>query len=240
MAHGAQDWLGATPISLVHRLDDMGELAVRLNSPYVMDRRGDVIHMTSFDGGNEGWATDSLGLASEAYPVANPVNATAMSLCLHTDAGAADYCRISRNFPFFTRGRFGFGICFSPPTGTYHIDIQVTWYEGAFSQIYITRYYAFTREIQVYNAGAWVTLLTLPILSVVNVPWYYFKLVIDLDAQTYTRVMFQEHVLDASAYAPLKPASAIMPAMHMAISLTNTQPVSKNMYLDGLVVTCNE
>ncbi len=51
MPHGTPDWGLVGPKSTIYGLDDLGEHAVRLGSPHLFDRRGDVIWMTDFRNG---------------------------------------------------------------------------------------------------------------------------------------------------------------------------------------------
>ena len=60
MAHGAPDWFGTTPQGMVHRVADLAELAARLGSPDVFDRRGNVLFMDSFENGQNNWSHGAL------------------------------------------------------------------------------------------------------------------------------------------------------------------------------------
>lgn len=51
MPHGTPDWGHVGPKSTIFGLDDLGEHAVRLGSPVVWDRRGNVILMDTFEHG---------------------------------------------------------------------------------------------------------------------------------------------------------------------------------------------
>ncbi|GAI90305.1 unnamed protein product, partial [marine sediment metagenome] len=48
MPHGTPDWGLVGPKDTVYGLDDLGEHAVRLGTPHLWDRRGDVIWMSDF------------------------------------------------------------------------------------------------------------------------------------------------------------------------------------------------
>ncbi len=55
MAHGTPDWAGTAAQSITAPVADMGELAARLKSVDVYDRRGNVILADNFDGGAQTW-----------------------------------------------------------------------------------------------------------------------------------------------------------------------------------------
>ncbi len=51
MPHGTPDWGHVGPKATVFGLDDLGEHAIRLGSPHLWDRRGDVLWLTDFRNG---------------------------------------------------------------------------------------------------------------------------------------------------------------------------------------------
>jgi len=51
MPHGTPDWGLVGPKSTTFGLDDLGEHAVRMGSPHLWDRRGDVVYTTDFSEG---------------------------------------------------------------------------------------------------------------------------------------------------------------------------------------------
>ena len=56
MGHGYPDYGTQGPVSTVHSIQDLGELAVRLGSIVTFDRRGNVLWLDGFDSGIGAWS----------------------------------------------------------------------------------------------------------------------------------------------------------------------------------------
>ena len=67
MAHGHPDYGGAAPLATVYTLQDLAELAARLGSIDVFDRRGNVLLLDDFESGIKKWLFGGTGSYSAGW-----------------------------------------------------------------------------------------------------------------------------------------------------------------------------
>jgi hypothetical protein len=241
MAHGTTDWHGSTPQEQVYRSVDMAELAARLGSPDVSDRRGNVVFMDSFANGPAGWDFSGSGGVAAGYPVADPVYHGALALGLQTDAvnfAGSEWDR-SVALPIFSK--FGVETTFAFPINTQYVGLGLSIYTGAVWYSYAVRWYQNTGQLGVFNSGPGFTILASPgPLTNTGRTWYTLKLVIDPTTGYYERVLFNTTMYDCHTIQP--PQTPDLTPLSGAIFLRAAPvgAVSRLILFDSVVFTVNE
>ena len=241
MAHGAPDWFGAHPQGLVHRISDMAELAARLGSPDVFDRRGNVMFMCSFENGASGWTFLPSGGVAAGYPSANTVRGGALCLNVFTDALAGAGSIWYRFIPLPMISRFGVEIAFGLPTDVRDVLLSIWVFTGTVWSTYTTRWRQSTGVLSVLNAaGAWETVASPGPLRTSNTAGYVLKMVADPMNLRYVRIVFNAQSYDASTIAPQSVASATPPVC--AITFGGVSDIAGSVLIpfDDIIFTVNE
>ncbi len=123
MPHGTPDWGHTGPKDTVFGLDDLGEHAVRLGSPVVWDRRGDVIFQTDFrDGlGDVRFFGSGAGQANGLWTG----QARKGAFCVWLTAGSTldGYRGLLKPIPFPTLGYCGVEASWSFTANTSYIEL---------------------------------------------------------------------------------------------------------------------
>jgi len=125
MPHGAPDWSNVVKYTQVHRLDDMAELACRLGSIIIFDRRGDVIWYDSFQYGYQYYdrwlsgAGASMEITTESFRN----HGYALKLVPGSDEGQAAV--ISQYFPLIKPGNHGCEFSWTLDSYVRSIDLTI-------------------------------------------------------------------------------------------------------------------
>ena len=111
--HGRPDWYNITPMIQVHASEDVNELAARLGSAVLYDRRGNVVMYDDFHRGIDQWT-----LSSSVGAVLRELRAGANSQSglyqrLYVPAGAGNYLVASRSSP-------------QPDSGSYSAEVHLS------------------------------------------------------------------------------------------------------------------
>ncbi len=152
MPHGTPDWGLVGPKSTVYGLDDLGELGVRLGSPVVWDRRGDVVFATDFRNGAGDVYLDWVGAAGGS--VLHAGNTRQGAYCLKLTAGSdlTLWAAVTKNLPFLVSGRLGMEVSFSYDTDTDYVYFDALLESGAGRWEPALRFYPNTGVLEVRTA----------------------------------------------------------------------------------------
>ena len=241
MAHGAPDWFGTTPQGMVHRVADLAELAARLGSPDVFDRRGNVLFMDSFENGQNNWSHGALVGVAAVYPVAYPVRTGALAVAIATDAAAGAFTHILSHFALPFISRMGAEVAFVLPANARDMFISLTVDTPGGRWAYTAMWDQPAGQLSVLNAaGAFQVIATIGALYIVDPTWHAIKLVVDPVSGMYVCVL-----LDGATYAI--PAIAAFPtpgvfADRCTVNLSAASDVagSREFVFDDFILTVNE
>jgi hypothetical protein len=135
MAHSGPDYGLGGPKSTVFPLKDMAELAARLGSPALYDRRGDVIALDTFAGGINQWEHTGVGVGHAS--TWENISSRFGGFCCHLKGGqtSARYQRMRRYLPFPVLGKVGIEFSFAIPSQLDYARVEFDLYNGT-SKIY--------------------------------------------------------------------------------------------------------
>lgn len=128
--HGTPDWGHIGPKSTTYGLDDLAELAVRLGSPVMWDRRGDVIQFDTFDGGFGQVEPTAYGDNSDIFLSPDATRLGGLAACIKTDGGKDRSGQLGYPIPMPAPSKLGAEFCFSSPEGCEYYGLMIHWYTG--------------------------------------------------------------------------------------------------------------
>ena len=241
MAHGTPDYAITNAAATIYRMNDLGELAVRLGSPVSYDRRGDVLFWDDFECGLGSWYSFSDGVGGAvAIDTTTPKNG---SQCVKLTAGsdATHSAGIIRGLPYTVLAPFGVEASWAGETALGIIALIGSVYEGALFYQAAVRLDRNTGELQYADAtGAWVTLETYVDYLGFEPVHNTFKVVWDPRDNTYVRVMLNERTIDLRGEG--MPSFAAGGAIGIDVEVVNLGTAGANdvFYVDDVIVTQNE
>jgi len=222
-------------------LQDMGELAARLGSPMVYDRRGEVQFMSTFDNGLAGFTTGISGTGASVKLVVDggyrwpyhvlltPGTTLNKYAAVGVQVGAVGAKKIGCEWVFAIVGGFDY-VRFD----LYGTD-GVTYNQGQVRINYLARTLQVRDENSVYR-----TIQTIPQIAFAAPVYLSVKVVIDLENHTYDRIVVSDEVYDASAYSFYTEESGTFQNIYAAITLFDDAAPIAAGHVAQVILTVNE
>ncbi len=242
MVHGSPDWWGNVPSETVHGGLDTGELAVRMGSFVSFDRRGNVVWMDDFENGLGPWVWAGSGANNAVYLTAEITMHGSLAVLLHPGEETDGDASIRRILPFPVLGGIGYEAAFVPQTNLQYVNLSLILYDGADAYMYQAHYRHTDGTVRVQTPG--------PAYPVVGSPGvqeegYHnhciMKLVVNCLTGKYERVLFNNHVYDASAHSVYSMDDTVTkPSMAAYVLVANTGAYLIDVPVDCAIVTQNE
>jgi len=240
MPHGTPDWGLVGPKTTVYGLDDMGEAVVRLGSPNVWDRRGDVIEMVMFDRGLEGLQViPGLGATYDLY--SGNARHGALSLRTTTAAIAGSQVHWYEYVPVSIVGAFGVELSFAMDTQSTYMYVDLLALSTTISLEGGVKIDFSTADISYLSSvGVWTIFANVGGVIASMHHWHTIKLVIDAISGRYVRLILDDQTWNLTAYnLRVVPGTQLGYVRVDVRTLGSGAAVEHNWY-DGLIITQNE
>lgn len=242
MVHGSPDWWGNVPDTTVYGGLDTGELAARMGSIVTFDRRGNIVWMDSFEHGLGPWEWSGSG-ANNAVNLGTEVTMHG-SLAAYLHPGEEDdgEALIRHNLPFPVLGGVGFEVAFVPQEHLKSVNIILFIYSGARRYDYQARYDHTDGTVRVCTGDDVYTLVGTPGIQGEGYHNHcIMKMVANSLTHKYERVIFNDHVYDASAQGVYSLVDTDTKRVMVAyVSVYNTGVHLFDVPIDYAIVTQNE
>jgi len=241
MPHGTPDWGLVGPKKTTYGLDDLGEHAVRLGSPVLWDRRGDVLVADAFDRGLGEWNWNYNGTGADVQLWTGENRQGAYCVNLVAGKTTNGWAGISRAIPYAVRSRIGLEASVGLDADTSNWQWAITWRDGAWVWDARMRYDFQNQVLQYYDdAAAWQTFATGVKVRAWSGAWSTGKLVVDLTTQEYVRALFADHEYDLSAYGIVKSTTATVVELTVSLIQFGVLGANPEGKVDSVIVTRNE
>jgi len=233
--------VGTVPVGPVYTSTDIAELAARLGSPVTFDRRGNVVWMDDFEGSLAKWLVGTTFGRGEVAISNDHSRSKDFSAKLQTGNMVGDWACLccSLGLPVISR----MGVEFSFATEQYDLGIELSVY------LYLPeeclqatiKWATNTSKITYLNsAGGWPEL---PGLFPANLEEHHFntvKLVNDFVGKTYGRLLWNNQVIDMSAFPLYHPGGDYPPYLYAHIIIRTEAALTRKIYVDDVIITQNE
>jgi len=246
MPHGTPDWGLVGPKSTTYGLDDLGEHAVRLGSPHLWDRRGDVVFATDFRDGMDMLYGGVSGLNAAVSLWTGYSRQGAYSVRLLTGSTANWMASINGMLPLPVSSRVGFETSFSVDAGTFAFDMELHWYTGVWLHECTVRYQHPGNTLWCLTSLGLVQFATHfePLWASPH-PCHTMKVVADMQADAaglfwYVRFILDNVLYDLSTYQTQAALSGIDPHIFFMFEHMGTNAQNNPSYVDNVLVTQNE
>lgn len=241
MAHGTPDWGHVKQETTFALVDDLAELAARLGSIDVYDRRGNVLWMDDFNEGMEAWEGVTSGTGSSVaistdFPKFPP---NSIKLTAGSNILQLAYISYRMGFPVLKRISLEVSVAFFTRFDRFQI-ILIYW-DGSGYKRGLINISDTDRKIYYETSGAAdVELADLDDLMHIRGCYHVFKLVVDFETDKYIRLLFNDVSYDLSAYSLNSSSSTIIP--HLAPRLYFYGRSGENDYcqVDGVILKQGE
>lgn len=241
MAHGAPDDSNVVKLGPIYRVDDLAELAVRLGSPSLWDRRGEIVVIDSFEHGLG--RSGSLLSGTGAHIRLSCARALHAGYCVALKAGAdaSRYAGLAYIYGLPQTTKLGLEFSFTIDDDTEYWEWRIFWYTGSSYSLAAVRYDAQDDTLYYLDSdGDWTEFASSVTLRKYAEAWQIGKLVADYTDLEYVRFVLSNTVYSLADLSLQTVVSSTSPqlvcqALHYGTSGNN--PVA---YLDAVMVTQNE
>lgn len=241
MPHGSPDWGAGAPKSTVYALNDLGELAVRLGSIVMYDRRGDVVAIEDFENGMNRWSWGADGTNPAVTLVCFPSQHGSLAVKITSPDQDEKSTFIRRRVFKPVLSKYGLEISFKCVAQLYKMRLQIAYFTGSVYYAYFLVYDHNAGTVAIIDEnGVEQTIGTCGTQSTSEEAFTNFKLVVDLVNQMYVRGIVNGVSYDASTYEPTVAASGTAKSVTLGVWVTSTGTTQSSPVVDSIIVTQNE
>lgn len=241
MTHGAPDYSNVRKAEYSFRLDDMGELAARLGSPQIYDRRGEILYIETFKHGFRPWQNWATGANAVVELDEIRTHTDGFSLLMRGGSDGDRDAIIRRILPLVNMSSIGIEIRAMVNDDINYLRTSLYIYDGSSLYFVYAIYYAQTDILKILDSdGSEVTISTGFNLSTAYETFNFMKFTVDWINKTYKRGLFNGNEIDISAYSIQQTASALSPHIIIDIRLQSTDGNNGEVFLDNIIITRNE
>lgn len=241
MPHGAPDWYKYRRDSATYPVDDLAELAARLDSPITFDRRGDVTLIDTFKDGRRSWQAPAPGTGANTALSPDHFLTDGYSLAVTCPSDHAFDIHVYRYTPHIPHGAIGLEVAFTLDLYTKSFKIDLSTHDGVNNVFTYLIYTYATKRLQYYPASGSAVDLE-PTVDVARNPriFNHLKLVMDPTIPAYLRAILNHQSFPMADIPARSWPSSTTPSLLVNIEWIGTEGQTPTVYLDSVIVTQDE
>lgn len=229
------------PNSVRFSLQDMGELAARMGSPVVYDRRGEVLFSDTFEYGLTRYSTNGSGGLGAFNIDASSALFGGYSGQLVTGATDDNYQAIKLEFSPSEVNRIGAETSLVSVDNLSEIELRLFEYDGTIQKQFRVRIDNENDQIKILNSGGTYTVVDLiGWFNSVDERYRFLKLVGDFNTGKYVRLLIDKFEYDLSDYDGFSSAISEQYGIQLQISLFTRSATSISINIGHIIITGNE
>lgn len=241
MVHTLPDYTTKYKMTTIFGQIDTGELAARLGSINLFDRRGHTVLMDDFEAGILKWDSDGAGTNHAETVNAGAAKSGTQSCRLTAGEGAGGQSWIYKYLGVPVAGKLGAEFSFTVDADTYYISIDFRWLDESKFYRALIKYNPTDKKFTYQNSGGTTTdLLTSITLRESTNTFNTLKVVIDTDSLEFVRFMINNQTVDMSGLGLYPDTDTTAASIYLGILHTSAHASVKSIYVDNIIITQNE
>lgn len=241
MPSGSPDW-GINPVAIGGFDLNTAELAVRLGSPMIYSRVGELIHEDNFLGGLANYVVSNPTTyltyqvdGNKGFPVAG-------SLKILSTAAESSYLTFTYHIPLVKLSRYGMALMLSEGGARAHVYISISRYKDGVKHLYEVHFDSVNGTIEYRDDGTGTEQIGDYISTYgLNDRWQFIKLVADLDNAAFAYVQHNANKIDMSDLVPYATSpGGLCDEIAFEIGITNKLEHNNGKYISNLICTMSE
>ena len=222
-------------------LQDMGELAARLKSPMVYDRRGELMWYDQCGHGLGSWFLQGGGAGFAHETIAD--NVFLGNYCYRLTAGATlnKLARITKQMALFDVSSIGLEVAWFHNSGVETFDIKIQIAHDGFQYQGALRHDITNGKVQYQNSSnVWTDLdsITFPLIS--GSAYRFSKLVVNYNANVYRRVMIGTNHYNDLVFPIYNAGASPTHFFQVVLEVTSVSGSNGIVHVGQIIVTSNE
>jgi len=236
---GAPDWGEYAQQDLLIKTFDLGELAVRLGCPSILERGGTIIFMDNFEDGYSRWQRTPQANCQIVLSHKKTFSG-GYSARFAFSGATVDWSVLRASIPFLYTSTYGVEaiMLFNSDQITVYCGIDHV-QDGTLHRYYF-RFVPALNSLYISTPGGDVLLADDLKIDVSGNLWIFAKLIADVKAGKYWRLKVNERSFDISAYAPYSIVSAEVNNISLILHANNISAPACDLYLGSAIITVNE
>lgn len=227
--------------SIRFSLQDMGELAARLGSMSVMDRRGEIIFMDDCSKGLSKWTALGGGTGFSVTTVTDRSYFSGFSYKLVGGSTTSFLARLEKYFDLMDASKVGFEVLFSDQEEIDYFSLLADFSDGVNIYTGSIKISFSTNKLQYLNSsGTYTDLDTYYQVTGDAGNFVHLKFVMDTSTKKYNRVMQGVHHYDMSGISIRTGAPSTRKYYRISIDLVSNSGANGIGYVGGFILTANE
>lgn len=242
MGHGQPDWGGSAPLATVYSIQDLAELAARLNSIVTFDRRGNVIFLEDFEGSLSKCYHGTGGIGGSIAVNSERSRHGSFSCKMITGNAIDDYAYVGALVAYPVLSKMGIEICWTLP-GTSNIkaiDLSLDLFDGTKDWYAFVQWVASSHTWQYHDGDGWISLSPTVNYYEGDTQFNHTKLVADFVNKEYVRLIANNQVYDLGGIALPSTPSADNPYLAGEVDTYTRVNAVCTVHLDSVIITQNE
>ncbi len=248
MAHGTPDWGLVGPKTTTFGLDDLGEHAVRLGSPHLFDRRGDVLLLEDFRNGLGPFVGGGTGVGWYVTLSTGHTRQGAYSAKLVTGTAALSVADLIVDMAYPHMSKFGLEYTFSLDADTAHIEGRISWDDGVTTWTGMIEYSFVNQTLRCWDQNLGMDIFAVGLgLAATAQPSHTLKFVVD---GSVTPAMYSYCILNEVPYLFTaagvgareidRTGPVVRPRLRFHIRHLDNAGVHVPVWIDNVICTQNE
>ena len=241
MTRGHPDWGQHAPNPYFGTVTDLGELAVRLGSPVVFDRLGNVIYTDSFEYGLGGWLLQPACTNYTTSLVMTPSMHGGLALRIDVNTDHDCVPGILRRERVYQIARLGFEVAFSI-SGTFkYVRFGIQWNTGEKRYRWRIRIERTSGKVEVYTQDGWKEGGVIEYINFGDLYLFHvMKMVVDMATRRYGRFLVDDHHFKFGDYMNETVDDATTPRLEFSVHVVLQSGDACAIVLDRAIITVNE
>ena len=237
----APDWYTYRLESEKHVINDLAELAVRLESGVFYDRRGDVLWSDKMQEGSSAWFPFTIGSGAAITEQTTLSYWPGKALKLKGGSDSSGFAQITKYFAPLRLKSTGFEVSFAMITNYDRFVLTLLRNDGTNFYHSALRLHAGDNELQyIDSSGDWIKLDDLPTVIQTIGAYMNLKLVTDFENDKYVRVLFNQNVYDMAEIPIYQDTSSVGPYLRCVLEIFPRVGQNDYVYIGNVVFTVNE
>ena len=241
MPRGAPDDSDVRREGITVRIDDMGELAVRMGSSMNYHRGGELVFLDTFEAGLAAWrvykgADDTVVLLSSDYALSSGISVYCDTGVLLGNSWTLEY-----QGPPLETDMVGFHIAFSTAEANMEMQFEMQIRHLTTRFIYEVTYDYATGILECHSTNhPWIEFGIQKPLALGERIFHHAKMIVNYKIPYYHKFFLDEHEYDLSPYEVRTWAGDYAPLFYANLNVDLDTGVQNIMYIDDAIITQNE
>lgn len=238
MPRGQPDFGMYAAKEVASSVSDMGEVAARLGSIVIYDKRGDVVDFDNFEEPVLKWSHASGYGTGYARFTSSSVKSASQAVLLGVDTGTYSDYKMYKYRSILASDRLGAEISFSKMPTNHLFRLQMIKYDGTTAhQATIVLDSVLKKIYALTPSGGEEDIVTGIVLYSGNFVFYTLKLVVDFSTDKFVRLMFAQTEYDISSYSLRTSSDTTSPMLEEWLQLTSKGSDAGEVTLDDYILT---